>query len=81
MLLEWAAPKALSSIMWCDLLPVVKDNPGPFSAGIMQAILHHMADGDKVHFAVAGKLLEAAQLTSMSERIGLRYIQGQRTSD
>ena len=59
--------------MWCDLLPVVKDNPGPFSAGIMQAILHHMADGDKAHFAVAGKLLEAAQLTSMSERIGLRY--------
>ena len=32
-----------------------------------------MTDGDKTQSGVTDKLLEAAQLTSMSERIGLRY--------
>lgn len=39
LLLEWVAPKASNSIIWFDLLTVVKDNPGPFSAGVMKAIL------------------------------------------
>ena len=72
LLLEWVAPKASSSIIWSDLLTVVKDNPGPFSAGVMKAILLHVTDEAKAHSAVTNKLLEAAQLTSMSERIGRR---------
>lgn len=72
MLLEWVAPKASSSIIWCDLLTVVKDNPGPFSAGVTKAILLHVTDKTKAQSAIINKFLEAAQLTSMSERIGLR---------
>ena len=68
LLVEWTASKAPNSIKWCDLLPVVKDNPGPFSAGIMKAILHHTTDRGK---ATANKLLEAAELMSLSERIGV----------
>lgn len=71
MLVEWMASKAPNSFKCCDLLPVAKDNPGPFSAGIMKAILRHTTDRGK---AVASKLLEAAELVSLSERIGVGHI-------
>ena len=70
--MEWVAPKAPCSIIWCDLLTVVKDNPGPSSAGATKAILLHVTDEVKAHSTITNKLLEEPQLASMSERIGLK---------